>query len=216
MKEHLAHIRQQLGREPLSLYFLRGSVIMTPEAIRIVAQLRREFYSLFAAAMDVPVSITNGSTSTGNPPLAFWIDDRQRLNYLRVYVYTAPDELIPERPFILRVSVNKGGGIVAVTKWRRDYRGLNQDWHFELTLLPEEMLDFLPWLVCLVKSRDQDSASFVQEPPHPFNGESAHMLSFNEAWTQKAQQESTLSNVLAGIKLKKVLPSPTSVYSGTV
>ncbi len=64
---------------------------MTPEAIRVVSQLRRDFYSLFAAAMEVPVNITNGSSSTGNPPMASWIDDRQRLNYLFIYVHTAHD-----------------------------------------------------------------------------------------------------------------------------
>lgn len=169
---------------------------MTPEAIRIVAQLRREFYILFAAAMDVPVNITNGSSSTGNPPMASWIDDRQRLNCLRIYVYTAPDELIPERPFILRLSVNKGGGVAAVAKWRRDYEGLNREWHFELTLLPEEMLDFLPWLVNLVKSREQKSTSFVQEPPHPLDFKVANMLLFNEVWTQKARQERLFPNVV--------------------
>jgi hypothetical protein len=163
---------------------------MTPEAIRTVSQLRRDFYTLFAAAMEAPVSITNGSSSTGNPPMAFWIDDRQRLNYLRVYVYTAPDELIPERPFILRVSVNKGGGIATTAKWRKGCQGLNQDWHVELTLLPEEILDFLPWLVNLVKSYDQGSASFVQEPPHPFYFKISNVLSLKDAWTQKARQES--------------------------
>ncbi|HEY9633387.1 MAG TPA: hypothetical protein V6D14_08275 [Coleofasciculaceae cyanobacterium] len=173
---------------------------MTPEAIRTVSQLRREFYSLFAAAMEVPVSITHGSSSTGNPPMVSWIDDRQRLNYLRIYVHTAPDELIPERPFILRVSVNKGGGIAVATKWRRDSQGLNQDWNFELTLVPEEILDFLPWLVSLVKSYDQGCTSFAQEPPHPFFFNISNRLLFNEAWTQKARQESTLStNVLADV-----------------
>jgi len=164
---------------------------MTPEAIRVVSQLRRDFYSLFAAAMEVPVNITNGSSSTGNPPMASWIDDRQRLNYLRIYVHTAPDELIPERPFILRLSVNKGGGVAAAAKWRRDNRGLNKDWYFELTLLPEEILDFLPWLVSLVKSHDKDSASFVQDPPHPFNFKISEVQLFNDAWTQKARLESS-------------------------
>jgi hypothetical protein len=191
---------------------------MTPEAIRIVSQLRREFYSLFAAAMKEPVSITNGSSSTGNPPMASWIDDEQRLNYLRIYVYTAPDELIPERPFILRVSVNKGGGIATAAKWRRDCRGLNQDWHFELTVLPEEMLDFLPWLVSLVKSRDQGSASFVQEPPHALDFKTSNVLSFNEAWTQNARQKRRIPevNVLADLNQELLLPKTTPLYSGTV
>lgn len=169
---------------------------MTPEAIRIITQLRREFYTLFAAAMDMPVSITNGNSSSGNPPIASWIDGRKQLNYLRIYVYTAPDELIPERPFILRLSVNKGGGVATTVKWRRDYQGLNQDWHFELTLLPEEILDFLPWLVSLVKSHDRGSASFIQEPPHPFDFKISNVLSFSEVWTQQAQQRKMLSHQL--------------------
>ena len=169
---------------------------MTPEAIRIVAQLRREFYSRFAAAMEVPVSITKGSSSTGNPPLASWIDDRRRLNYLRIYVYTAPDELTPERPFILRLSVNKGGGVGVAPKWRRDYQGLNQDWHFELTLLPEEILDFLPWMISLVKSYERDSASLLQEPPHPFDFKNSNGLLFKEAWTQQAHHRRTISNAV--------------------
>jgi hypothetical protein len=163
---------------------------MTPEAIRIISQLRREFYTLFAAAMEVPVNITSGSSSTGNPPMASWIDDQQRLNYLRIYVHTAPDQLIPERPFILRLSLNKGGGVATATKWRRDHQGLNQDWHFELTLLPEEILDFLPWLVSLVKSHDQDADSFAQESPHPFHLKISDEPFSNDSWTQKAYQES--------------------------
>jgi len=174
---------------------------MTPEAIRIVSQIRREFYALFAAAMKVPVNITTSNPSTGNPPIASWIDNRQQLNYLRVYVYTAPDELRPERPFILRVSVNKGGGIATGVRWRRDCRGLNQGWHFELTLLPEEVLDFLPWLVNLVKSQENGSTSFVAEPPHPFHFKTFDASSCNEAWTQKAWQQSKPSNVPAGLNL---------------
>jgi hypothetical protein len=161
---------------------------MTPEAIRTVSQLRSEFYSLFAMAMKAPVSITNGNPSMGNPPMASWIDENQRLNYVRIYVYTAPDELIPERPFILRVSVNKGGGMVTAAKWRKDCKGLNQGWHFELTLLPEEILDFLPWIVSLVKSHEQGSASFAQDPPHPFDFKMSNNLLLNDAWTQKARQ----------------------------
>jgi hypothetical protein len=161
---------------------------MTPEAIRLVSQLRREFYSLFAAAMQAPVNITSSNPSTGSLPMASWIDNRQQLNYVCVYVYTAPDNLRPERPFILRVSVNKGGGISTNAKRRRDCQGLNQGWHFELTLLPEEILDFLPWIVNLVKSQEKGSASLVQDPPHPFHLKTSEKLSFNNAWTQKAWQ----------------------------
>lgn len=160
---------------------------MTPEAIRIVSQLRREFYTLFAEAMEVPVSITNGNPSMANPPMASWIDDQRRLNYMRIYVYTAPDELLPERPFILKISVNKGGGIITAAKWRKDCQGLNQDWHFELTILPEELLDFLPWVVNVVNSCDQGLSSFVKEPPHPLDWKLSDSK-LDDAWTQKARE----------------------------
>ncbi|WP_250122272.1 hypothetical protein [Chroococcidiopsis sp. CCMEE 29] len=167
---------------------------MTPEAIRIVSQLRREFYSLFATAMEMPVSITNGSSYASNSSMASWIDRRRQLNYVCVYAHTAPDELVPERPFILRVAINKGAGVIVAAKREKDCRGFNQSWHFELTLLPEEILDFLPWIVSFVKSHEKCSTSFVLEPPHPFDFKMSNVLLFHEAWTQKAWQQ--LSNSL--------------------
>lgn len=162
---------------------------MTPEAIRTISQLRREFYSLFAAAMKIPVSITNGNSYAGNPSMASWMDGRQRLNCVYVYAHTAPDDLVPERPFILRVTTNKGAGMIPATRRGKDCRGLNQSWHIELTLLPEEILDFLPWIVGLVKAHDKGSTSFVQEPPHPVNFKMSDVLSFHDLWTQKAWQQ---------------------------
>lgn len=165
---------------------------MTPEAIRTVSQLRHEFYSLFAESMDIPVTLTVGNPSTGNPPIASWIDHRQTLNYVRVYAYSAPDQLLPERPFILRVAVNQGAGIVVAAKWRKLCRSLNQSWRFELSLLPEEILDFLPWIVNLVKSHDQGSTFFVLEPPHAFDFKMSNELPSDEAWTQGAWHANSL------------------------
>lgn len=162
---------------------------MTPEAMRIISQLRREFYSLFATAMEVPVSISNSNSYASNPSMACWIDNKQKLNYVCVYAHTAPDVLVPERPFILRMAVNKGAGVVADAKREKDCRGFNNSWHFELTLLPEEILDFLPWIVSLVKSHNKGSASFVLEPPHPFDFKKSNLPLFHNAWTQKAWQQ---------------------------
>lgn len=162
---------------------------MTPEAIRIVSQLRREFYSLFATAMQVPVSITNSNSYASTPSMASWMDNRKKLNYVCVYAHTAPDELVPERPFILRVAVNKGAGVVANIKREKDCRGFNQSWYLKLTLLPEEVLDFLPWIVSLIKSHDKGSASFVLEPPHPFDFKMSNVLLFHDAWTQMAGRQ---------------------------
>ncbi|GAC1478670.1 MAG: hypothetical protein NVS2B14_19710 [Chamaesiphon sp.] len=160
---------------------------MTPEAIRVVSQLRREFYLHFSAAMKVPVRIT-GKSYSSNSPIASWIDDRQRLNYVNVYAHTAPDQLLPERPFILRVAINKSAGIVTRTQGGERCQGFNLYWNFELTVLPEEILDFLPWIVSLVKAQDKDSLSLVEEPPYPFESQATKVLVFKDAWTQSAIQ----------------------------
>lgn len=167
---------------------------MTPESIRIISQLRQEFYSLFATEMEVPVKITNGNSFSGNLSTASWIDSRQELNYMRIYAYTAPDALVPERPFVIRVAVNKGIDTISPVNRMQGCQGLNRRWNFELTLLPEEILDFLPWIVSLVKSYDRNSVSFVSEPPHPFDLETFSGLLSRSAQTHKAG--SSLSNQL--------------------
>jgi hypothetical protein len=48
------------------------------------------------------------------------------------------------------------------------------------------MLDFLPWLVSLVKSNDRSSDSFVPKSPHPLDGNASNAQSFRKAWTQEA------------------------------
>jgi hypothetical protein len=159
---------------------------MTPTAIRTVSQLRQEFYSHFATAMKIPVNITSENSYTSNLSKASWVDNRQQLNYVCIYAHMAPDALVPERPLILRLAVNRGADLVAAARQGKSNNGLNRNLHFELTLLPEEVLDFLPWIVSLVKSHDKGSASFVLEPPYPLDFKTSTALSFQDAWTEKA------------------------------
>lgn len=140
---------------------------MTPEAKHTVSELRREFYSLFATAMKTPVSITSTSYSS-NSPIASWLDNRQKLNYVNIYAYTAPDEINPLRPFILRLAINKSALQFMMGKKGQQSRGLNLIWDFELTVLPREILDFLPWIVSLVEAQEKVAPLFLQSPPHPF------------------------------------------------
>ncbi len=158
---------------------------MTPEAKHIVSELRREFYSHFAAAMNMPVIIT-GTSYTSNSPIASWMDDRRQLNYINVYAYTAPDEFIPLRPFILRLAINKSAGRVMMVKKGQECRGLNLLWNFELTVLPKEILDFLPWIVNLVEAHDKGSSLLLQSTPHPFGLKLPVVGLLNEVWTEKA------------------------------
>jgi hypothetical protein len=162
---------------------------MTPDTIRILTNLREQFYTQFAAAMDSTVSITHGNASTSSPAMAFWVDDRQRLNYLRIYAHTAPDALVPERPFVLRVSINKGIGTPIQAKRPKTHQGQNQGWHFELTVLPEEILDFVPWIVSVVSAQEKYSLAAAQTPPYPLSSSRADNEPFlNDAWTNNAWQ----------------------------
>lgn len=159
---------------------------MTPSVIRIISELRHEFYSRFASAMKVPVNITGGKSYASNLSMASWMDSQQRLNYMCVYAYTAPDELVPERPFILRVAVNKGADVMVMARQEKGCQGLNRSWHFELTVLPEEILDFLPWVVSLVKSYDRGADSLVLTPPHPLHSKTSNLELLSSAWTSQA------------------------------
>lgn len=158
---------------------------MNPEAKNIVSELRREFYSDFAAAMNMPVMIT-GTSYSSNSPIASWMDHRQRLNYVNVYAYTAPDEFVPFRPFILRLAINKSVGRIMMSKKGQVCQGLNLVWDFELTVLPKEILDFLPWIVSLVEAHDKGSPLLLQSPPHSFELQVPAVGFFKNAWTQKA------------------------------
>lgn len=162
---------------------------MTPETIRIVTQLRDEFYASFAASMKVPVTITNRSSYASTPSMASWVDNEQRLNYVCVYAYTAPDELVPHRPFILRVAVNKGAEMGAIARRGRGYQRVNRRKHFELTVLPSEILDFLPWIVSLAKSYDEGAATLTSKPPHPFDYHMSGEPLAHEAWTRQASRK---------------------------
>ena len=165
---------------------------MTPEAVQMVSNLRREFYTLFAAAMNVPVKIS-GSSYNRSSSIASWVDEREQLNYVSIYAYTAPDNLLVERPFILRVAINKGAGGITFFKRDQPHQGMNHGWHFELTVLPEELLAFIPWVVSLVKAKTKDPNLSLQEPPYPvkLNNTTSVLLS-TEAWSQEAERMSEL------------------------
>lgn len=168
---------------------------MTPEAIRIITNLRREFYSLLVAAMHVPVKIS-GSPYNSSSLIASWTDENQRLNYVNIYAYTAPDELFSQRPFILRLAINKGAGNIAIARRSPSCRGLNQEWYFELTVLPEEILDFLPWVVSLVEAKTKNSRSSVlQETPLPVIFTISNVALATQAWTHKARQAALCQNM---------------------
>ncbi|MGQ9872597.1 hypothetical protein [Leptodesmis sp.] len=160
---------------------------MTPEISRTIAKLRSDFYTSFAKVMKEPVKIS-GNPYNSLASIASWVDSNQWLNYITVYAYLAPDALASDRPFVLRFSINKGAGTVALPRHGQVCRGVNRQWSFELTVLPEELLDFLPWIVDLVQAQTQGLHSFSQRPPHPLNPAFLASLKSAHFWTLAAEQ----------------------------
>lgn len=158
---------------------------MMPRAAALVSELRNRFYACFAAAISLPV-ILNQKNSSTNHAIISWTDQWQRLNYLYVYAYTAPDDLIPDRPLTLRISINKGADPVQTSRQRRGSQGQNEEWSFDLTLLPEELLEFVPWIVGLAESQATEQQGIVPETPRPLIFQTSQGPSFNDAWTEKA------------------------------
>ncbi|MGF1601368.1 MAG: hypothetical protein ACFCU8_04995 [Thermosynechococcaceae cyanobacterium] len=159
---------------------------MTPEAASILTSLREDFYDLFQAKMKMPVKVSKGKSLIFNPsmaPIVSWIDLQERTNYLSIYAHTAPDQLIPQRPLLLRVAVNRWPTTSGQSgKGQKDPQG-NQDWSWELTLLSEEMMAFAPWLARWIEA-DSRSVELRQRPPSIL--EFFPDLKANVAWSQRA------------------------------
>ncbi|TVP64252.1 MAG: hypothetical protein EA342_16760 [Leptolyngbya sp. LCM1.Bin17] len=160
---------------------------MTPETARDLSTLRSKFYHLLGAKLDVAVTIAREKSYASTLPKVSWTDQQQRLNYLCLYAYSAPDILVPDRPLVLRIGVNLGAEFMANTKGGRGMRRYNQDCQFYLTLMPEEVLDAVPWLVVAMHRHMQD---WQTRPMAPYGLASSQPLgAVTSMWTQAARQQ---------------------------
>ena len=160
---------------------------MTPEAIHTVADIRQDFYTSFAAAIGLPVNITKGNSYSSNTPKITWTDRHQRANYICVYAHMAPDELLLHRPLILRLGVNQGLGLEPSKRGKASPSLGPKLLQFELTLLPSEVLKFVPWLVALFQANDT-GADLELAPPCQLQLDSLKDLLTHGAWTPRAAQ----------------------------
>lgn len=165
---------------------------MTPEAASILSSLREDFYHLFQTKMTVPVKLSKGKSLIFNPsmaPVASWVDQHNRINYLAIYAHAAPDSLIPQRPLILRIAVNQWPNTANHASKNAKDPQFNRDWSWELSLLPEQVIGFAPWLASWIAA-ESSSTELMKRSPYPleFFPHSAHPAAQNAnvAWTQEA------------------------------
>lgn len=161
---------------------------MTPTTIRELANLRQEFYALFAEEINASVTINKGNAYSASPSRVSWVDCYKRPNYIYIYAHTAPDDLMPERPLVLRLGVNKGSEVEYMG--RREGSSLHhlhpKVLRFDLTLLPNELLDFVPWLTYLLNREGRNSVDMLM-PPHPLNCTTLDEIKQHGAWTRNAK-----------------------------
>ncbi|ASC73344.1 hypothetical protein XM38_043080 [Halomicronema hongdechloris C2206] len=158
---------------------------MAPDTIRAVTEIRQEFYRRFADLMAVPVSINSEKAYGSTPSKVSWVDEQNHSNYICVYAHLAPDMLFPDRPLILRLAVNNGMEYMAAKSMSRTRAGLMRKIKVNVTLLPEEILAFLPWLSTLVSCSTSDFHQTLTEPPYPLSIENSAGLC-HQAWTKRA------------------------------
>jgi hypothetical protein len=171
---------------------------MTPEVTQQVSKLRSEFYAQFANTQDTPVTINKEKSYASTPPKVSWVDNQQRLNYLCMYAYSAPDVLVPSRLLVLRIGVNIGAELLAGTSRGKGIRRHNQDCQFYLTVLPDEALGLMPWIAHALSRDTKPRLATMPLPSHTLvqDLEGSLVPSF---WTPTAQKaaRSPLSVTLA-------------------
>lgn len=165
--------------------------LTVPAASRLTTWCQRQFAQRLAGALGQP------SWASTRKAAAYWLDHRACLNHARVLAYRSPCREDPAAPLILRISMNlhaadHPGRIVRRMAWSPplgdwDAFLLGPEWTFEMSALPEEILDFVPWVAFLAWAHQGGSARFLKTP-HPchFWGGEEDILACRYAWTQAA------------------------------
>ncbi|MBE9139835.1 hypothetical protein IQ254_22000 [Nodosilinea sp. LEGE 07088] len=171
---------------------------MTPEVTQQVSKLRSEFYTQFAKTQATTVTINKEKSYASTPPKVSWADSQQRLNYLCIYAYSAPDALVPDRPLVLRIGINLGAEVMAGASRGKGIRRYNQTCQFYLTLLPDEALALMPWILDALNRDTKPQLTTLPQPAHLLVPEPGGSVA-PSFWTHAAQKavRSPLSTALS-------------------
>lgn len=161
------------------------------EAESLAARLRRSFATELAGALSMPATVH----WRPGLPATCWLDPSGCLNHARLLTYLHPCSDDLQRPLILRVSIN-----CYAFDWEEHVRrrmGWPQPedfpvgavlslWHYELSLLPGQVLAFAPWVAALAQAQARGDESLLPAPPQPCHFWGGHCLHCTYSWTQAA------------------------------
>lgn len=139
-------------------------------------------------------------------PLVYWLDRRERLNNIQVRYYSRPFQAGKDTPWVVRIHINHYTVEIPPNclrallgdfpRQRALFPAENQDWQMELSVLPDQLLDSLDWVVHFIQSKDGSEFDPTIRPPFPCHwwGEYRHDSQYGwsrqawciyNAWTKK-------------------------------
>ena len=167
------------------------------EADHLAAQLRREFAAALQQHLTLPATVR----WTPGLPITCWLDEWGYINHACVFTIGAPDGAASPDLLVLRISIN----LLAFDGERAIRRRMGwpdisafppepkpAGWHYELSLLPRQLLRFAPWIAELALAKAKHDGSLLTKPPAPccfWGGRSLHCA---YAWTQAAWRRTEL------------------------
>ena len=151
-------------------------------------RLRRVFLKQLADQLTLPAAF---HTRPG-PPATCWLDPDGRFNQAQIVTLSAPHVESLDAPLVLRISINylrflygaavrKRMGWPAVPAWREHHI-----WSYELSLLADQLLDFVPWVAQLVLAKTHQDERLLLSPPEACHFWIHPNLLCDYAWTVKA------------------------------
>ena len=130
----------------------------------------------------------------------YWLDSRGSLNNVLVRYILWPDSYYDSIPWIVRLFVNHYSADIPRTslgellgyKARPRYDHCdppeNRGWSFELSLLPTQLEDTIPWFVHLAHSKDQRVFDESVVPPYECRWWFGYRPECNYAWSTDAHK----------------------------
>lgn len=154
---------------------------------RVMTRLTAEVMERLEAALQRPVARVR------SPQALLWRSGAGGLEHLRVAPYYAPSEQDRRRPLIVRYSINSTwfDSFERVAR-RKGLLGSDDScWdrtllRFELSLLPEEVVGFVPLVVGVIRAHEANDPALIPEPPVRTRFWQDHPLEWSYGWSESA------------------------------
>lgn len=177
----------------MSVCDVRPTLYSVASAQATLSRLQAEFATALEDQLWMPY------LQVGSPevPTVCWQGICDQLGQARLTSFLAPHAGRPERLFLVRIELNRPP--LVSESWLRgefqysDYpvpveaRGEVQPWTFRLTLLPEQVLAFVPWVASVICAHEAGEDCVLEVPPENVLCWPRWGLTCDYAWSASAR-----------------------------